>query len=438
LSFIRAYPLGFLTEGVAVRESSGQHRYHVHSCVGARVGGRDETFVVDLPVALGLQSPFLVSPDGTRLLHLWPFLFARVAEQTGHHTLAVFERLLDDSRFLTGVRAAAIDHRAGWDVRLHDRAVADAGWLRERLEQSPFVAELPAGIRLAEGLMPSRGDELIERMLGPNLVRAVVGRGGFGTVYAAEGPQGRRLAIKVLMLRERSEAYLRFRREFATLQQAGEHPGIIRCFDLDSTVIEGREYPWYSMEFAAGGDLAGRLQESNQEHPPWDEPEARREIVHTFRDLAGAVAHLHSLDILHRDLKPGNVLIMEDGTLKLSDFGLVKDVGPEASGGQSSLGAVLGTWRYMAPEQQSAGPVSPATDVYALGVILAEMATGERPEPDAQVGRGTTLHRSAFVRKLPAPLREFLGRCTDVSPANRPTDARTALAEFDKTIAAMR
>jgi serine/threonine protein kinase len=241
------------------------------------------------------------------------------------------------------------------------------------------------------------------------------------------------VAVKVLVMPERSQAYLRFRQEIEKLQLVGNHPSIVRCHAHGCAVFKNREYPWYAMEFAAGGDLAGQIAEfGSQPVLPWHAPDRNREIIRIFRDLAAAVAYLHDKGIVHRDLKPSNVLLLEDGTVKLSDFGLVK--------GDLSItttGALLGTQRYMAPEQSRGLPVDKSTDVYALGVILAELATGQRPEPDSGVDQGTTLRRSAGVQQLPNPLKAWLKRCTDVSPTKRPTDAGSALQEFEGMLASL-
>jgi serine/threonine-protein kinase len=245
------------------------------------------------------------------------------------------------------------------------------------------------------------------------------------------------VAVKVLESPEAQRHLARFRQEFEKLRHAGQHPNIIRCFEWGNPIIGGREYPWYSMEFALGGDLAGRIEERRAEcgaDLPWDRPALRAEVVREFRAIAGAVACLHGLGIVHRDIKPGNVLIMDNGELRLTDFGLVKDLSPAAQTlfiPRTSTGAVLGTRHYMAPEQERGEEVEKPADVYALGVLLAELTTGARPVPHSHVPQGSTLEACAALRRLAAPLRRFILRCTDVSPERRPADAKVMLGEFE-------
>src|SRR5262249_19722708 len=137
-----------------------------------------------------------------------------------------------------------------------------------------------------------------------------------------------------------------------------QHPHIVQIHEIGTH--EGR--PFLSLEFVEGGNLA--QQQAGAPLPP---PQAAR-LVET---LAGAIHHAHERGIVHRHLKPANVLLTADGSPKVTDFGLAKHLDED---GQTSTGAVLGTSSYMAPEQ-AAGRVKdigPATDVYALGAVLYE------------------------------------------------------------------
>jgi hypothetical protein len=448
IQFVCDYALGFVQQSRGGAGAPARHRYYLHSCMGSRVANTVEASAIESPVPLREHLPFVVARDGSRLLYLWPLLLERVAAHTERHTLYVFEDIPDNhGAFLTRVRAAAIDVRDAWTQALQEQPAADHGWLLERLRGLPAAVDIPPGLRLAERLAPLSGGKLVGRTLGTNRLLAVVAVGGFSTVYAAEDTtMGRRVAVKVLESPEAQRHLVRFRQEFERLRAAAAHPNIIRCFDWGDPIIDNREYPWFSMEFAAGGDLAGRIEERRGEHadgPPWAEPRLRAEVIREFRVVAAAVAHLHSLGVVHRDLKPGNVLIMEDGELRLSDFGLVKDLNPHdefsasltvALAPRTSTGAVLGTRHYMAPEQERGEEVEAPADVYALGVLLAELAGGRRPVPNSQVRTGSTLASSPALRELPEGLRELILHCTHARPERRPPNGRAVLVEFEQRV----
>jgi hypothetical protein len=445
IQFVCDYPLGFAQRSRGA-SALARHRYYLHACMGARVANTVEASAVEFPIPVREHLPFVAARDGSRLLYLWPLLLERVAAHTERHTLYVFEDIPDKhGAFLTRVRVAAIDARDGWAPVLRERPAADHGWLLEQLRELPAAVDVPPGLRLAERLAPLSGGKLVGRALGPHRLLAVVAVGGFSTVYAAEETTtGRRVAVKVLESPEAQRHLARFRQEFERLRTAAAHPNIIRCFDWGDPIIGDREYPWFSMEFAAGGDLVGRIEERRCEHPdgpPWAEPGLRAEIVREFRAVASAVAYLHSLGIVHRDLKPGNVLIMEDGELRLSDFGLVRDLNPSDEfameqtivvAPRTSTGAVLGTRHYMAPEQERGEEVEAPADVYALGVLLTEMATGRRPASNSQVRTGSTLANYPALYQLQEGLRKLILRCTDAQPARRPLNGQAVLDEFER------
>jgi CHASE2 domain-containing sensor protein len=443
--FLCRYPLGFAEPGVGAATEPGQRRYALHSCMGAQVADPAPPHALEAPLRIEEGLPFVAVPDGSRLVYLWPLLFQAVSPLTGRHTLYVFEQIEDGRRpFLGAVRVASIEVRETRVEVLREEPAASHAWLLQRLRDLPSAPAVPPDLRLPERLLPWRGGRLVGQKLGDNRLLAVVAGGGFGTVYAAVTGAGERVAVKVIEGPTSPDQFRRFTREFDKLRQAGQHPGIIRCRESGVAVVAGREYPWYSMEFAEGGDLAGRLEERRLAAGagiPWDEPSLRVQVVAEFTAVAGAVAHLHRLGIVHRDVKPGNVLITAGGELRLSDFGLVKTLQPsEASllqGPRDSTGAVLGTPRYMAPEQARAGDVGTAADVYALGILLAELALGTCPEPELAGAAGSTLAGRTPLGRLPPGLRKFLLRCTARAPEGRPADAGAVQEEFAGLLAAL-
>jgi serine/threonine protein kinase len=449
--FVCAYPLGFAQAGLVLeQQAEGRHGYYLHSCMGADVESTAEAYHVETPAALREGTPFVAAGDGTRLLYLWPFLGQQVSPLSGRHTLYAFEDIPDRGRaFLTQVRGAALDTREEWRQALHLAPASGHGWMLGPLRELRALSAVPAELEVHLKLMPWRGGSLTGVKVGGMQLLAPVGRGGFGTIYAAATPAGRKVAVKVLESASVSaRQQQRFRAEFARLKSVGEGlagladpPGIVRCFESNVLMLDGRVYPWYSMEFALGGDLGGRIEERRGREPGravWADADARRQIVHEFRQVVAAVAYLHDRHIIHRDLKPSNVLILEDGRLCLSDFGLAKhleaaEIGPRA-GPVTSSGAVLGTRCYMAPEQERGQGVAEPADVYSLGILLAELAVGERP-PAGGATRGSALQSWRRLKQLPDGLRRFVLRLTDVEPGRRPADAGAVRREFEAVLA---
>jgi serine/threonine-protein kinase len=199
-------------------------------------------------------------------------------------------------------------------------------------------------------------------------VESVLGRGGMGVVYRARHlPLGRLVALKMALAgscagpNERE----RFRRE-AEAVAALRHPNVVQVYDVGDA--DGRSY--YTMELMEGGSLASKLSGA---------PQTARHAAALLATLAGAVQAAHEAGVVHRDLKPGNVLLTADGTPKVADFGLARRL--DADERLTLSGAVIGTPSYTAPEQARGdrGAVGPRTDVYALGAILYECLTGRPP-----------------------------------------------------------
>ncbi len=209
--------------------------------------------------------------------------------------------------------------------------------------------------------------DLIGRKLGPYEIRDVIGHGGMATVYRAYQPSlNRFVAIKVLntVMAQDTEFVARFRQE--ALAAGGlDHPNILRIYDADS--FEGRQY--IVMAYAPGGTLAQRLRKGGV--LSYDE------AADTVAQVADALHYAHRRGIVHRDIKPSNILLDEEGRPLLADFGIAQAVssGPRLT----QTGSSIGTPDYMSPEQAEGRRVDGRSDLFSLGIVLYQMATGKMP-----------------------------------------------------------
>jgi eukaryotic-like serine/threonine-protein kinase len=189
-----------------------------------------------------------------------------------------------------------------------------------------------------------------------------LGEGGMATVYLAHDAElDRRVAVKLLA--ESLAGDEAFRRRFlreARLAARLSHPNVVAVYDAGEA--EGR--PYIVMEYVEGSTLEGL--------GPLPPGEAAGLAVQACQGLA----HAHAAGLVHRDVKPHNLLLRTDGTLKVADFGIARAAEGTAL---TQVGTVLGTAAYLAPEQATGGEVTPATDVYALGAVLYELLTGRPP-----------------------------------------------------------
>jgi tetratricopeptide (TPR) repeat protein/tRNA A-37 threonylcarbamoyl transferase component Bud32 len=261
----------------------------------------------------------------------------------------------------------------------------------------------------------------------------VLGRGAMGVVYRArQKSPPRAVAVKMILAgvstpgrHERQ----RFSDEAATIARLN-HPNIVQIYQFG----EEKETPYFSMELVEGSTLAEDVKRRKFLNQPWTFEEAARLI----EILALAVDYAHQKNVIHRDLKPGNVMLTADGTPKITDFGLAKhtDAQQTVVEGKTVLAAsIAGTPSYMAPEQALGEQVSPATDVYALGAILYELITGQPPfigETATDILKRVVQEDPQRPRKLrpglPRDLQTICLKCLARNPHDRYESART-LAE---------
>jgi serine/threonine-protein kinase len=291
------------------------------------------------------------------------------------------------------------------------------------LALGPSADAAPTAI-LRAGLGPAAGPPVGKR-IGPYLVLAGIGQGGMGVVYRARQlPVDRLVALKMLRggAFAGGPALARFLTEGKAVARL-QHPNVVQIHEFG----EHEGLPYFSMELVEGGSLAARLALGPLE------PRAAAELVRT---LAGAVEYAHRKQVVHRDLKPGNVLLTPDGVPKVADFGLAKLLDAEG-GEQTQPDAILGTPNYMAPEQAAGRPaeVGPASDVYALGAILYHTLTGSPPFQGDTRARTLELVRGAEPAPpsrgragIPPRLEAICLKCLAKPPGRRYPSAQ-ALAD---------
>jgi serine/threonine-protein kinase len=196
----------------------------------------------------------------------------------------------------------------------------------------------------------------------------LVGRGGMGEIYVAEDTVlGRHVAIKLLDERFARDEQIRarFTREALTAAKLSGHPNIVTIFDVGE--YEGR--PFIVMEYLSGGTVADRARGGRVE------PE---EALAWLAQAASALDDAHAAGVVHRDVKPANLLLDERGNVHVADFGIAR-VADESTAGMTAAGTILGTAGYLSPEQARGDPATSASDVYALGIVAYELLTGGRP-----------------------------------------------------------
>lgn len=266
-------------------------------------------------------------------------------------------------------------------------------------------------------------DPLVGQVLdGRYRVEARIAVGGMATVYRALDTRlDRILALKVMhpTLAADGSFVERFIREAKSVARLA-HPNVVQVFDQGT---DG-SYVYLAMEYVAGCTLRDVLRERGALQP--------RAALDILEPVLAALGAAHRAGFVHRDMKPENVLIGDDGRVKVADFGLVRSVDTVTS----TTGAVLGTVSYLAPEQIEQGTADPRVDVYACGVVLYEMLTGGKPhsgDSPAQV-LYKHLHEdvpppSALVPGLPYELDELVASATARTPEVRPHDAAALLGQ---------
>jgi WD40 repeat protein len=307
----------------------------------------------------------------------------------------------------------------------------DKYWPRRRNDTSPTVSLVdPPGANAVFSSSPREG---LPRSLGRFAVRCELGRGGFGAVYLAHDPlRDRDVAIKVLHpeMQHSAESRRRFERE-ADAAASLDHPYINPIYETGESAAD----LYIVSHYCGGPTLADWLRRRLS-------PVSPESACRLLMMVAGAVEHAHERGILHRDLKPSNVLlerpaseapgdardeIFEGLVPRLCDFGLARMLEREATDPRTRTGVILGTPRYMAPEQAAGqSDVGPWTDLYALGVILYELLVGRPPfvaDTDLETLRQVLTEEPVPIRRLqpkvPRDLETICMKCLEKEPKRR-------------------
>jgi serine/threonine-protein kinase len=260
---------------------------------------------------------------------------------------------------------------------------------------------------------------------GRYLVESKIASGGTSTVYRGLDVRlDRPVAVKVMDARYAGDDQFltRFRLEARTVARL-KNPGLVAVYDQG---LDAR-HPFLVMELIEGGTLRELLAERGPMPP--------HAVAAVLRPLLGGLAAAHRAGLVHRDVKPENVLISDDGDVKIADFGLVRAV---AAAGITSTSVILGTAAYLSPEQVRDGNAGPRSDVYSVGILTYELLTGRTPftgdsalsiayqRLDADVPPA-----GAVIDGVPTQFDEFVGRATARDPADRYADAIEMGADLD-------
>jgi len=289
----------------------------------------------------------------------------------------------------------------------HDSLIARIGNIlktprRAATTDSPFVGDLASSTE-----QPVKGYRFLNR----------IAESDHSAVYLVEKePASTQMVLKVFTqvpdISSGTRAFDRFLQEFEVIAEL-DHPNIVKMYDLGIS----DDHAHIAMEYLPGGDLGKKIKTGVPEN----------DAVEYTRQIASALDKLHSAGVLHRDLKPGNIMLREDGCIALIDFGLAKK--RSAAAGITGNNRIFGTPYYMSPEQGRGKEVDERSDLYALGIVFCEMLTGEKPFTGYNPMIVIFNHNEAPLPTLPQHVSQYQS-IIDLLLAKKPEDRIQSAAEL--------
>lgn len=274
---------------------------------------------------------------------------------------------------------------------------------------------------LAEQLKAAPRQRTAEPVVRGYRVLGTLADGGMSTTYlAVQESKSRKAVLKILKARREDDENMwrRFRQECAILSSI-EHEHVVRIYDQGF----GDQMAYIAMEYLAGGTLRDVMTKGLSE----------RQSMSLLSQAASGLVEIHKRGIVHRDIKPANLMLRKEGVLVLTDFGVAKHMGDAT--GDTIHGEVVGTPYYLSPEQAEGGTITPATDLYSLGVVFYEMLTGSRPYAGETMAEIISQHLLAPVPTLPPHLcayRPLIDGMLAKRIADRFADGAAILGEIDR------
>lgn len=279
------------------------------------------------------------------------------------------------------------------------------------------------------GILKGMGINSVERIDRYKIVR-LIGQGAMGTIYEAQDETAnRRLAIKLFNPSvggdeiQTAQLISRFDKEVKLLTEI-DHQNVVKVYDSG----EFNSRPYYVMEFIEGYSLQQAIRKGRHFDP--------LDLVDIMIQLASGVNHCHERGIIHRDIKPGNIMVTTDGVVKLTDFGVARAIWEETI---SKEGTILGTPNYISPEQIQGKSIDGRSDIFSIGVVLYEMLTGKKPF------EGDSLHNIFYnivnadppePTQLDPAIPQDLSRIVQKALAKDPEDRYQNIGELAKALVA--